>query len=356
MTVIQSVLWPASVIFEGIVAARAWCYRRRVFRQRRLGGVVISVGNLTVGGTGKTPMVLWLAQRLVAEGKRVGVLTRGYRGFLRPGSRGVPGAQLRYHNPEHVKGDEVCLLLRRMPGQPELPERFMVGVGPDRYARGRDLERQGIKWFVLDDGFQHWELARDLDIVLVDATSPFGGGHVLPAGRLREPKSGLKRAGVVVVTRSDRSPAVEAVVRRYTAAPIFYAHVELDRILKATGKAGEPEPDWRQKKVFTFCGIGNPAAFFDDVRRWGLESVGSAVFRDHHRYSQRDAEELERQAKAAGAEALLCTEKDMLNLVGARFHNFPVWYCQVSLKIADAEGFWSEVTAVIHRKWPQAEL
>ncbi len=356
MTPLQTLLWPLSVVYEGVVVARAWCYRKGVLRRRRLGGVVISVGNLTVGGTGKTPMVLWLAQRLVGEGKRVGLLTRGYRGFLNFRSRKAPRAQISDHHPEMVEGDEVCLLLRRMFGAPELPERFLVGVGANRYARGRELERQGIEWFVLDDGFQHLELARDVDVVLIDATNPFGGGHVLPAGGLREPRSALKRADIVIITRSDHSPAVETIVRRHTNAPIFYAHVEFDRILRGMGKAVEPpEPEWREKKFFTFCAIGNPAAFFEDVRKWGLESVGSAAFRDHHVYAQGDARELERRAQVAGAEALLCTEKDLLNLVSAQFHNFPVCYCQVSLKITDAEEFWNELTTVIQRKRPQVK-
>lgn len=356
MTPLQALLWPASVVYEGIVAARAWCYRKGIFRQRHLGGVVISVGNLTVGGTGKTPMVLWLAQRLVAESKRVGVLTRGYRGFLNSGSHQTPSAQLSYHRPQIVKGDEVCLLLRRMLGPPEVPERFMIGVGPDRYARGRKLERQGIEWFVLDDGFQHLELARDVDIVVIDATNPFGGGHVLPSGRLREPRSALKRADIIVITRSDHSPAVEAIVRRYASAPIFYAQVELDGIFRAMGKAIEPVPDWRQKRFFTFCAIGNPAAFFEDIRKWGLQSAGSVTFRDHHVYSQRDSLDLERRAQAAGADALLCTEKDTLNVVATQFHNFPVCYCRISLKITDADQFWNQVASLIQRRRPQVRL
>src|SRR3989454_7680385 len=179
-------LWPASLVFEVIVRLRGWCYRRGVFKQRRLRGVVISVGNLTVGGTGKTPMVLWIAERLIAEGKPVGILTRGYRGGRPAGGGGKLG------------GDEGALLRER------LRRKARFGIGADRYRKGLMLERHGVEWFVLDDGFQHLRLARDADIVLIDATDPFGGGFLLPAGRLREPKSSLSRADIVVVTRSEQ--------------------------------------------------------------------------------------------------------------------------------------------------------
>jgi tetraacyldisaccharide 4'-kinase len=347
---VEALGWPASVLFGAAARLRASCYRKGMLRRRRLDGVVISVGNLTVGGTGKTPMVIWLAERLIAQGKRVGVLTRGYRGFFGHFSRGVPGAQLSYHKPELVYGDEVCLLLGRLPVRPQ----FMIGVGADRYARGRELEQQGVEWLVLDDGFQHLRLIRDVDIVLLDATDPFGGGHLLPAGRLREPKSALARAHLIVITRSDHAPAVETIVQRYTDAPIFYAQTEFEGIVRSTGPLPDPEPDWAKKKLFAFCGIGNPIAFFEDLHRWGLQVVSTAPFRDHHCYSQRDADELERRALAAGAEALVCTEKDAMNLGRADFHQLPVCYCRISLKVTDGDEFIEMLLKLIREKRSQA--
>src|SRR5271170_3223203 len=203
---LRTILLPLSVLYGGLARARAALYRRGVFRSRRLKGVVISVGNLTVGGTGKTPMVLWLAERLAAEGHRPAILTRGYRGAGQSDASGLPTS------------DEVALLRER------LGARAQLGVGKDRYASGRTLERHGASWFILDDGFQHLALGRDADIVLIDATDPFGGGQLLPAGRLREPRTALARADVVVITRSEHAPALETVVGRFTDAPIFYAH------------------------------------------------------------------------------------------------------------------------------------
>ncbi len=329
---LRLLLWPASVVFQALVRLRAWCYRRGIARQRRLDGVVISVGNLTVGGTGKTPMVMWLAERLLAEGKRVGILTRGYRG------RGQPqqGGRL---------SDEVALVRAR------LGSKAQFGIGADRYAKGLMLARHGLSWFLLDDGFQHLQLARDVDVVLIDATDPFGGGYLLPAGRLREPRSALARADLVVITRSEHAPAIEAVVRRHTPAPIFYAQTALEAIFALGQAAAAPEPaDAPEKKLYAFCGIGNAAAFFEDLRPWGMQIVGRAPYRDHHRYSRRDAEELERRAQAAGAEALICTEKDVYNLDAGQFQHLPVFYCRAALHLPDGEGFWRAVTETVQRK------
>src|SRR5882672_2580427 len=169
-----------------------------------------------VGGTGKTPVVLAIAERLAQEGKHAAILTRGYRGTANASASGIP------------QSDEVALLRERLAGKVQL------GVGADRYKNGMVLAKHGIDWFVLDDGFQHLKLSRDVDVVLVDATDPFGGGLVLPAGRLREPLSALRRADIVIITRSVQasSPAVESIIRRHTSSPIFYASTRLERVLR----------------------------------------------------------------------------------------------------------------------------
>ncbi len=337
MTLLRTLLWPASLLFQAMVRLRAWGYRRGVFKQQRLNCVVVSVGNLTVGGTGKTPMVIWLAERLHAGGKRVGILTRGYRGTSRPGEHGV------------LQSDEVALLRAR------LGKKAQLGVGADRYTAGEVLERHGVEWLVLDDGFQHLRLARDVEIVLLDATDPFGGGYLLPAGRLREPKSALSRADLAVISRSEHAPAIEAVVRRHTTAPIFYAQTRLEGVYPLLRDASVPQPvEWREKKFFAFCGIGNPAAFAEDLRRWGIQIFGSAAYRDHHRYSARDAEQLERRAQAAGAEALLCTEKDIFNLDPSQFRLLPVFFCRITLEISGVQNFWQAVSDTALRKRPVA--
>jgi tetraacyldisaccharide 4'-kinase len=326
-------LWPLSVLYEAAARLRASLYRHRIFAQRRLDGTVISVGNLTVGGTGKTPMVLWLAERLIAEGRHPAILTRGYRGQRSRNDRGLPAA------------DEVALLRMRLGGRAQL------GVGKDRYASGRVLERHGAEWFILDDGFQHLALHRDVDVVLLDAGDPFGGGQLLPCGRLREPLAALRRASIVVITRSEHAPAVESLVRRHTNAPIFYAQAELQTVLRAPALAVEwPLAERSSARVFAFCGIGNPRAFFDDLRRWGFSVAGERSFRDHHRYSPADLAALEGAAVAARADAMICTEKDVFNLCDAGAGTLPVYACRIGLAIADAAGFWDAVMAAAGRR------
>lgn len=328
-------LWPFSLVYGAGAHLRARAYETGILRQRRLDGVVISVGNLTVGGTGKTPMVLWIAQRLLAEGKRVGILTRGYKG--ESVARTSPGANATSGERESTS-DEVRLLEAR------LGEQVAFGVGADRFASGQRLAKQGVNWFVLDDGFQHLRLARDVDIVLIDATNPFGGGRLLPAGRLREPRGALARADIVVITRSERSPAIEAAVRRDSDAPIFYARPRLEAVRVWRGEyPGEEDRDARSRKLFAFCGIGNPGAFVSDLRQWGFDIVGHRFFPDHHRFAPEDASQIENEARAAGADGVICTEKDIFNLEGAAWKSFEVRYCSISMQIDNQEEFWRTI-------------
>lgn len=324
MKFVESLLWPLSLPYAGVASLRARAYEAGLLGQRRLQGKVISVGNLTVGGTGKTPIVAWIAERLARDGKRAGILSRGYKGDSVDGST-------------EKTSDEVRLL------QARLGEAVAYGIGPNRYANGERLAKQGVEWFILDDGFQHLQLARDVDIVLIDATNPFGGGRVLPSGRLREPRSALKRADIVVITRSEHAAAVETVIRRFTDAPLFYAQPQLESIRIWRGGDSVKVDSQSLKRVFAFCGIGNPGAFVANLRGWGFGVVGQTFFRDHHRYTRQDALELEEAARAAGAESLICTEKDIFNLDGVRFEEFEVRYCTIAMHVLDAQSLWTEI-------------
>jgi tetraacyldisaccharide 4'-kinase len=333
---VQVALWPVSLVWQIIVRTRAAAYRKGFFRSKRLPGTVISVGNLTVGGTGKTPLVLWLAQRLHAEGKRAAVLTRGYRG-VPTGPGGLP------------QSDEVAIYRTRLQHLAEL------GVGANRFASGKILSRHGVEWFVLDDGFQHMQLARDVDIVLLDATDPFAEGWMIPSGLLREPRSALARADIILVTRSARTPAIETIVQRITHVPIFHAITELLDVVKVPTNPAElsqPLADWRAKKAFAFCGIGNPQAFFDDLNRWGGSVSGHSSFPDHHTYNQRDIEKLESRARDSGAEIMLCTEKDIFNLRNIQLPNTPVYCARISMDISEPDKLWRAIieTAERHRQ------
>ena len=330
MTLAEWLLWPLSLPYGAAAHLRARAYETGLLRQQRLDGVVISVGNLTVGGTGKTPMVLWIAQRLLADGKRVGILTRGYRGEAENTATGEPTS------------DEVRLLKARLGSQ------VAFGVSANRFAAGQKLSCQGVGWFVLDDGFQHLSVARDVDIVVIDASNPFGGGRLLPAGRLREPRTALSRADIVVISRSSHAPAIEAAVRRDSDAPIFYARPQLEAVRIFRGAyPGDEEANARSQKLFAFCGIGNPNAFVADLRSWDFDVGAYKFFPDHHRYTPRDIAAIEREARAAGSGGVICTEKDIFNLGGVDLRALEVRYCSISMCVDNETEFWRTVTETI---------
>jgi tetraacyldisaccharide 4'-kinase len=334
----QRLFWPLGLLYGGVMRLRAAFYRSGLLHSRRLPGTVISVGNLTVGGTGKTPMVLWIAERLAAEGHRAAILTRGYRGL------GKGSAE------DRSAADEVALLRHRLNGS----ARF--GVGKDRYKNGLALAKDGAEWFILDDGFQHLALERDVDILLLDATDPFAGGRILPSGRLREPRSALARADLVVITRASHAPALEAMVRRFTNAPLFAAQTRLEAVLRAPSmKEALPENDRRQYKFFAFCGIGNPRAFFDDLRSWDFAVEGRHSFADHHRYSAAEIRELESAAAALDASALICTEKDVFNLPPSFAAKLPIFACRIRMSLNDEDGFWMALRAAVGRNQPMTQ-
>ena len=289
--------------------------------QKRLRGKVISVGNLTVGGTGKTPMVLWLAEKFLAEGKRVAILSRGYLG-----SSGT--------------SDEIELMKHRLQG------RVAFGVGKDRFTEGRRIEeKQPIDLFLLDDGFQHLPLARDLDIVMLDGSLKLKEQSLLPSGALREPISACRRADILVVTRRTERPDIEAGgAHKYS---IFYAQTHLLGFRRCGSHADiQYLSEIGHGPFFAFCGIGNPQAFFDDLSRWNVPVAGESIFRDHHRYTPADLLRLVKASQRAGAIAFVTTEKDAENLKGIDPPAIPIFVAVIDF-VLTAE---SEFLATLERK------
>jgi len=312
---LRLLLWPASVIYGDLARLRARLYAQGTLKIKRLNTPVISVGNLTVGGTGKTPMVIWLAERFLALGKRVAILTRGYKG--------TGGTS-----------DEIELMKFR------LQDRVMFGVGPDRYETGRQLEAKGVDIFLLDDGFQHLPLFRDVNILLMDASQPLGRESLLPAGNLREPVSAMDRADLLVITRLEASPATLATIEKLQDYPVFSAVTRLlgFRLLGAgiqllSAQEIGPGP------FYAFCGIGNPKAFFHDLKAWNVPVSQTSEFPDHHHYDQRDAGELEQAARAGNAQAFVTTEKDAQNLSGISFTEFPVYIAVIEMELPQQDTF-----------------
>ena len=279
---------------------------RAAARRRSLAAPVVSVGNITMGGTGKTPAVLLLAEKL--QHHHPGILTRGY-GRHAPGEYTVlaPGVPV----PVPYTGDEPQIFLRSGLAP--------VGIGPDRYQAGRKLEQRfRLGLHLLDDGFQHVRLARRVDLVLIDALDPFGGSGVFPLGRLREPLDQLRRADVFLITRSTYGIAVDAIEHHLRLhnqrAPIFRAGVEpLAWVDCATG-ADVPLDAFAHMRVGAFCGLGNPASFWSTLAALGLRPVDRMEFEDHHVYRAHQMRHLAHHFSSAGADVLLTTQKDMINL------------------------------------------
>lgn len=329
-------LLPLSAIYSALTRVRLSAYQRGWLSVSGLPVPVISVGNLTTGGTGKTPLVEWVCRTLAQDdgayqGRKVCVLTRGYR-------RKNPHRQVLVSDgtallaSEREAGDEPLLLAKNLLGI------AAVVANRDRSAAGKwARETLNTEVFVLDDGFQHLRLARDLDIVTIDATNPWGGGGLLPQGSLREPRAGLSRAGCVVLTRMEQSreaDSVRALVRQLAGPiPIFSSRMVTIGIRTLEGESVGAETLAAQP-LAAFCGVGNPASFFKHLQRAGSALVFSRAFADHHNYTQPDLTALVNQAKKAGARALVTTAKDAIKLGGSSLE-LPCYVLDIRIAIDD---------------------
>jgi tetraacyldisaccharide 4'-kinase len=346
---VTRLLAPAAWLFRSGVACRSFAYRKGWLETRHLTKPVVSVGNLSVGGTGKTPFVAYLAERLLARGRRPAILTRGYRRESGTELIVIEPAPGRAPGPREV-GDEPALLARRLPNVP-------IIVSADRYGAGRVAEeRFDVDTHILDDGFQHFALARTLDIVLLDATEDYDAG-LIPAGRLREPLTALARAHIVILTRTatresgmgnrQSGPTPDSPLTtpdslvKYCApaARLFRAETDLAGLRMIPDGMPQDNRDFLGLPSFAFCGIGNPQAFFQDLGRWGFHLVGQKVFPDHHRYSPAELAELEESARSSGAGAFVTTEKDAMNLYGTKPGGLPMLACSIAVRLDEPEIF-----------------
>lgn len=327
--------------YAAATGARRWLYSSGVFRTRRAPIPVLSVGNITVGGTGKTPLVEHLARGLAGRGRKPAVVMRGYGATAAGGS------------------DEATLL------RENLGEDAIVVVAPNRFEGVLTaFGESGADVAVLDDGFQHLSLARDLDIVVLDATNPFGFGRLLPAGCLREGPAALARAQVIVLTRSDLAPEADVaelrahvlrLVPEARVAESTYAPVRLETL---SGKSGAALADLDGMRASAFCGIGNPYAFGMTIRRLGAEIVYAKRFADHHPFSAQDLVEVAREAGSRRAEVVITTQKDATRIrEGAWPDGAPplcILHAEFALRAGERD-FWKAVTRAIasHPGWPE---
>jgi tetraacyldisaccharide 4'-kinase len=323
-TVARSLLGVASLSYRLAVHIRNALFDLHLLSAHRVDAAVLSIGNLTTGGTGKTPLVVWLCQR-INQKCRVAILTRGYK--ARSQETGV-----RSQN----NSDEVAVLARACGGVP-------VIVNPDRVAGATTAIAQGARVLVLDDGFQHRRLARDLDIVAIDATLPFGYGRLLPAGLLREPMTGLSRAQAVVITRSDlvrpdQLAEIERTLRQVNPSLVIARAIHAPTLVPLSNNQHMSLADLAGRRVYAFCGIGNPKAFFEILTRLGADLVGSMAFDDHHACTQVDIQGIGQEAEAAKADLILTTEKNWLSLEPALFDGkVPVGYLEIQMELTAGE-------------------
>jgi tetraacyldisaccharide 4'-kinase len=296
-----------------------------------------------VGGTGKTPLVILMVKTLLAAGHRPCILTRGYR---RRGGKGLivldPAADLIF-DPREV-GDEPAALARALPSVP-------IIVSRDRFRGGRIAEQDfQATVHLLDDGFQHLALDRDLDVVLLDVTRPLSNLALLPAGRWREPLTALRRAHWVILTRTELGDAGDWQARVQALNPqarIFRCATKLARLEEARRGLSEPQEKLLRRKVAAFCGIGNPAAFFADLRAWGFGVVAERAFPDHHVYRRHELDNLCALSRSGGAEAILTTEKDLMNLPPDWNAPMPLLACCIQLEIEDKMEFERALLAAV---------
>ncbi len=317
---LRALLFVLSAVYRVVLAVRAAAYTIGVRRRHRVPCKVISVGNITVGGTGKTPMVEYLARYVASKGKRVAIVSRGYAALA-----GRNGAN-----------DEALVLRENLRGVPQIQD-------PDRVRASLEaVRRHGADCVILDDAFQHWRLARDLDIVLVDATNPFGYGGLLPRGLLREPPSALARAHCLVLSRAnlcppDRLREVRDRLERLRAEGTTLVEMGEEPICLTRLDGPERYPvEWLHgRAVYAFCGIGNPRAFVRLLERLGATVKGKREFDDHHAYGPGDLADLGLAAHRSGAEAIVTTQKDAVKIANAHLGT----RCFVlNIRVALAEG------------------
>ncbi len=336
-------LYLLSILYGAAIRIRLALYSSGLFKAREIGCKVVSVGNITVGGTGKTPTGEFIARRLNERGVKAAILSRGYKrkgkgiGVVSDGHQLLLG-------PEEA-GDEPYMLARRLKNVP-------VFVGADRYEAGRyALERLPLDVIILDDGFQHVRLKRDFDILLVDGEKGFGNAHLLPRGPLREPLTGMKRADIFLITKasSDTGRIADSITDKQPEAAVFKSSYRPERLVSLRDGAKTGLDAISGHRVTALSAIANPSSFITLLSSLDCTLVSEISFPDHYSYTAKDMEGVEKKARAAGAEFILTTEKDAVKI--ERFKDkmgMPIYYLEIGLNMnGNEERFINAILAGI---------
>ena len=317
---LRSLLGVAAAGYSIAVRLRNFLYLAGWLKAHRANAIVLNVGNITVGGTGKTPLVVWLCKEIISDSKfqisnsQCAILTRGYKAG-KDSRLKTQDARLKMQDYR----DEPAILAESCP-------EVNVIVNPDRAAGAIEaVSKFGAKVLIMDDGFQHRRLVRDLDIITIDGTQPFGYGKMLPAGLLREPVTSLKRAGAVVITRCDQITEtelkqIEKKLGLINPDMIIARSIHAPAYVKSADNKEISLEQLKNKKVFAFCGIGNPEAFLNTIKQLGANLVGSKFYNDHHHYTNDCLADIYEQAGDLKADLILTTQKDWTKIIsGCRF-------------------------------------
>ncbi len=360
---LRGLLFVLSLVYARLVQLRLFLYRKRVLRERALGCLVISIGNLTVGGTGKTPVVEKFARALQAGGRRVAILSRGYKSVAKPSKRTLlDRLRGRAPDPPRIVSDGQSLLLDSLTAGDEpymLANNLkdvIVLVDKDRVKSGlyaiREMKADTL---LLDDGLQYLHLKHRLDIVLVDRQAPFGNEFLLPRGTLREPPRNLRRASYIFITKSTGEPNDELIarIRRYnrTAEIIECAHQPL---YLQNVYTGEQLPLSRLNGTYigSFCGIAAPESFEDGLRKLGARIELTKRFTDHHRYSEGELQRFINRCIRRDVDMIVTTEKDAVRFPPLTKPEVPIYFLRVEILILSGHESWEHCVARICQPQP----
>lgn len=348
-------VWVPAKLYELGVRLRAAAYETGYLNPRSLETTVISIGNITLGGTGKTPLVEYVARYLVEEGYGVAVLTRGYgrrsRGLrvLNDPRKHCASEEMKLA-PQYAEfGDEAVMTARALPDVP-------IMIDSDRYESGLVARSEmNADVLILDDGYQHLALDRDLNILVIDATDPFGGFEMVPFGRLREPLYAIKRAGAVIINRAHRpfdQAQTLAIIKYFCGedVPVVYTYAAITHLRHLRGGDLYEVDRFKGWNAAILCAIGNPRAFSDDVLEAGINIVGEHFYGDHHPFKQVDLNRTLDAARKSGADMIVTTEKDAVRLVGLEFGEVPFYAARLEMLSDDEVRLKSLILKTMHQK------
>ena len=339
MNVVRIILLPFSWVYGFVIRIRNICYDASLFTVHKVNVPVISVGNLTAGGTGKTPFVEYLVRYLLSRGKKVSVISRGYKRATQGMFIVSDGTMLQGNAGQ--SGDEPYQIVKKFPP--------VVVIADEKRARAAQyaVEHFGIDCLLLDDGFQHRSLYRDIDIVMIDGSVSLQDIHMLPSVLRREPLSALKRAGVLAVSKVSDLKKISDDVHQITSAPVISVEQKISGIVKYLSSASISSESLKGQSCMAFCGIGNPESFRTTLNEVGLHITNFMKYADHYKYSIEDLKKIEKEYLASESNIIITTEKDAVKFSQSDIQTFGFAQSLVYLEI---ETIVSEGKKILHQQ------